>query len=219
MPSPPVSKTSDPIRTNPYIFVLFVLVTVVFATILRWSLNPFLGPTATPFITYFISVILCAWLFGFVGGAAATVSSAFAANYFFMLPLYSLNIGNTVQLSGLVLFVLEGIAISLLGQSQFNSRNSSAAIAAAAEDRARRAMALNVIGKAILDTRELDIIQETALAQLAKTLEVDRCLVVLLDKSRDWASFVAEWRRPDLPPITGQYSLANFDVQLDAVFP
>lgn len=82
----------------------------------------------------------------------------------------------------------------------------------------RREVALNRVSQAIRQSREPLEIQQIALGVLAETLGLDRCLSILLDRARDQVSFIAEWRRPDLPALLGEYSLTLFDIDLDDVF-
>ncbi|MEO7716218.1 MAG: SpoIIE family protein phosphatase [Capsulimonas sp.] len=83
----------------------------------------------------------------------------------------------------------------------------------------RRETILNRVSQAIRLTSDPREVQEIALEAMAEALGVDRCLSIALDKERDLVSFVAEWRRPNLPSLLGEYSLAAFDVDLDEIFP
>ncbi|WP_165864374.1 SpoIIE family protein phosphatase [Capsulimonas corticalis] len=90
---------------------------------------------------------------------------------------------------------------------------------AEAEAALRRESMLNRVSEAIRQTTDPWQVQDVALEMLAEALGVDRCLSIVLDRKRDYVSFVAEWRRPDLPDLRGEYSLSSFDVQLDEIFP
>ncbi len=85
--------------------------------------------------------------------------------------------------------------------------------------RAMRADALNTISKAIRESRDPQHVQDIALAALGETLGLDRSLVILLNESRNLVTFVADWHRPDLPDLRGDYNLTDFGVMLQEVFP
>jgi PAS domain S-box-containing protein len=79
-------------------------------------LTPWLYPTVTPL--FFVAVMISAWLGGWESGLLATVLSTLAISYFFIEPLYSLqviNIGTVVRLS--LLAIAAGL-VSCLSQSQ-----------------------------------------------------------------------------------------------------
>jgi PAS domain S-box-containing protein len=341
-------------RPEPYSVkdVCLVVGSVAAASLARLFLSPVLGDVS-PYLTYFVAIIVVSWLMGFRAGTATALLSAICVDYFFIPPVGSFHFSDKHQLSASIVFVIEGIAIAALGHMQRISRlqTESGAKAASeqalallaseehlrlategagigtwrwdvvgrelicsrsfkmlfgvagesevdnetflaavhpddrermrseiidavqgnrsfdvelrvpwsdltdhwlvvrghshrdlsdkavrvegialdvtarknaendADSRAKRADALNRISKAIREMREPQEIEKIALSELATTLNVDRCLIILLDKKRDYVNFVAEWHRPDLPDLLGEYRLADFDVDLDEIFP
>jgi len=334
-------------------FFFVVVGSVIAATLIRLILMPFLGPTGTPYVIYFISVLLSSWMLGLRGGVLAAILSILTATDLFLRPTGPHHEWKSSQFFDIAVVIVEWLTIAALGEAQLRYRiNADASRIAAeqksaalleseqhlrlatdganigtwrwdistrllafsdkmtqlfggsgfaadgteafmaavhpedreiirismssaievrkdfdieirviwqdgslhwivvrghcdrdelgkplslegiaidvtsrklaeqdAERRAIRANSLNAIGKAIREMREAKDIQQIALNELAETLSVDRCLLILLDKCRDWVSFVAEWRKPELPSLIGEYSLADFDIDLDEIFP
>ncbi len=100
----------------------FALLSVVAATLLRLALNPALGETNVPYITYFLAVILTAWACGLWPALVSVVLGAVAAVYFFIPPEYSLAISRTEDALGLVIFLLVGSAIAGLSEAMHRQR-------------------------------------------------------------------------------------------------
>src|SRR5262245_1791838 len=88
------------------------------ATLLRDALNPLIGETAVPFITYFPAVLLVAWYSGFRAALLCVALSALLGKYFFVSRTGSLVIENRGDQITLILFVLVGIGIAMLAHSQ-----------------------------------------------------------------------------------------------------
>lgn len=83
----------------------------------------------------------------------------------------------------------------------------------------RREALLNQIGQAVRLAAAPEEVESAALARLAHALGADCCLSIVIDRPRDLVRFVGEWRRPDLPPLVGDYPLSAFAVELAEVFP
>ncbi|MGI4791285.1 MAG: DUF4118 domain-containing protein, partial [Janthinobacterium lividum] len=97
-------------------YFLTVLI-VALTTLLRLSLNPFLGRRAA-FIVYFPALVFSAWFGGWGSGLVALVLSTLAAIYFFIAPAHSLLITSNVDQITLVIFLLVGLSVSALSASQ-----------------------------------------------------------------------------------------------------
>ena len=100
----------------------------------------------SPFITFFFAVILSAYIGGVRPGLLATLLSAVAADYFLIAPRYSLWIYDTAQANALGLFVLIGVAFSVLGESRLRSERRVAA------GERRYSVTLASIGDAVIAT-------------------------------------------------------------------
>jgi PAS domain S-box-containing protein len=100
----------------------------------------------SPFITFFPSIILSAYLGGVRPGLLATLLSALAADYFLIEPRGSLWIDDVGEAYALGLFVLTGVALSVWGESRLRSRRRLAA------SERRFAVTLASIGDAVIAT-------------------------------------------------------------------
>ena len=89
-----------------------VLITAL-ATIIRLLLDPLLGDRF-PFITFFCSIVLVAWLVGLGPSLAALLLSCLSAAYFILPPRGSLGIYSQENQVGLGIFFLTGLAVALL---------------------------------------------------------------------------------------------------------
>jgi PAS domain S-box-containing protein len=115
----------DPITTpaavaRPARAYVIALACVAVATVVRWLLQPVLGPNLQ-FITYFPAVFLSAAVGGFGPTLLTTVLSGLLAEYLFFMPPDRFNLGEPVALAGLMLFSLTGIGIGWLGQTRLRA--------------------------------------------------------------------------------------------------
>lgn len=107
------------------------ILSVAIALLLKLLFYPLIDLQQYPFLTFFAAVMVSAWYGGIGPGLLATALSAFASNYFFLAPAYSLSVSFHSILST-SLFVLEGGAIVTLAgelhatkeQAEVNLRNS-----------------------------------------------------------------------------------------------
>lgn len=95
------------------------LISVVGATVVRLLLTPLLGDRS-PFFTFFLAVVVSAWLGGWRGGLSATVLSALAAVYLIIPPQYSLLIARSSDILSLCIFLGVSICVSAMGNLQRN---------------------------------------------------------------------------------------------------
>ncbi|MBD0333965.1 MAG: PAS domain S-box protein [Cyanobacteria bacterium Co-bin13] len=79
-------------------------------------LSPYLSQTPTP--PFFAAVMVSAWYGGLGPGLAAIVLSTLAINFFFIEPIYSLNIPDLGTLLQLGVFVMAAILINSLNAAQ-----------------------------------------------------------------------------------------------------
>lgn len=89
------------------------VVAVVLALLLMLLLDPWLAIAKTPFILFFGAVMVSAWYGGLGPGLLATFLSALLSSYFFLSPIYSLDLDLSSR-TLLLLFVLQGILFSIL---------------------------------------------------------------------------------------------------------
>src|SRR5215831_6906119 len=102
----------------------FTLAAVALATLLRFALAPLVGEGA-PFILYYPTVVLCAWLWGLWPGVLATGLGGLAAWYFFIPLAYSFAFVDRTALVWLALYVVAGVLISLMAESLHRARRKS----------------------------------------------------------------------------------------------
>ncbi len=123
----------------------FALVAVVLATLLRFALVPALG-AGVPFLLYFPTVALCAWLGGLGPGLFATALGAIAAWYFFIPPYFSLTITGPSVVVQIGLFTLVSAFISALTEALHKAERR------AREQREQLQVTLASIGDAVIVT-------------------------------------------------------------------
>lgn len=128
---------------------------VLSAMVLMLLLNPLVAMTQSPFFMFFGAVMASAWYGGMRPGLLATVLSAGLSTYFFIAPTGSLLVApdNKVQL---LLFILEGVLISLLGEALRTSNQRlevSVQQLRLSEERYRRLIDTAYEGIWVLDTQ------------------------------------------------------------------
>ncbi|MBA3610735.1 MAG: PAS domain S-box protein [Rubrobacter sp.] len=94
------------------------------ATLLKLLLGTVIQQES-PFILFFGTVMLAAWLGGQRAGLLATVLSVLSAEFFFMPPYFSLSLENTGQILRLVVFLAEGTLASLLVSELLRARRQA----------------------------------------------------------------------------------------------
>lgn len=85
---------------------------VLTALAVRWVLHPVLGESS-PFLAFVLAVLLSSWVGGWRPGLLATVLSALAADYFFLVPLNDFGVMSSNQAVQLGLFL--GVALLITG--------------------------------------------------------------------------------------------------------
>jgi signal transduction histidine kinase/ActR/RegA family two-component response regulator len=91
------------------------LAAVLLAAVIRFALSPWMPQGGVPFITFFLAVMLAAWVGGMGPGLFASVLSALVADFLYIEPAYQIKIKSTYMVS-LGVFCLETVAISLLAE-------------------------------------------------------------------------------------------------------
>jgi signal transduction histidine kinase len=91
---------------------------VLLATLMRQGLNPVLG-NGQPFTFFFAAVALTSWYAGFWPSVLAIVLSYVAADWFFIPPLYQLNVHQfgIPEFTALGSFVCSGLAIAFTSRA------------------------------------------------------------------------------------------------------
>jgi|GEM_PF-4280422 len=95
-------------------------ISVALALLACFGLTPVMGHE-TPFIIFFLPIIVSAWYGGFFPGLSATVLSSFIALYFFISPQLSFHIQDPVSVFRLSIFIFDGLIISWLCQKLHNA--------------------------------------------------------------------------------------------------
>jgi PAS domain S-box-containing protein len=124
-----------------------VPIAVAVALVLRHVVASLVGAEFY-FLFLWPAVIFCAWYGGFGPGLFATVLSAFAANFFYLEPTYSLGISNLTELIVMTLFVTLGCLVSLLCELLHRTRRD---LEERSLEVARQATGLKVILASIAD--------------------------------------------------------------------
>jgi PAS domain S-box-containing protein len=96
----------------------FALLCAGLAFGVRLALVPALGPTRVPFITFYLAVVVAAWVGGFGPGALCLVFSALLADFYFLEPVGSFAIVTSEGWYGVALFLLTGAGIVGIGGAQ-----------------------------------------------------------------------------------------------------
>ena len=86
-----------------------------------------------PFPLFLLGVLFCAWVGGLGPGLAATLLSAAAIDYFFLTPIYQLDIARANAVLDLAVFALVAVAISSLSARLSEANRRAAADRAVAE--------------------------------------------------------------------------------------
>lgn len=90
------------------------VVAVGVATALRLLINPWIT-LETPFLTYFLAVLLAAWLGGLGPGLFSALLSTVTASYFFIPPYYTWTF-TYGEIIPLIIFCLEAAACSVVSE-------------------------------------------------------------------------------------------------------
>ena len=88
-------------------------VTVGVALACRMALDPVLGQ-ASPFMFFFVPILLSGWLGGLQAGLAAVLLSDLLVTYFYLPPIASLRLTRPQEAIQIVLFMILGALVSLL---------------------------------------------------------------------------------------------------------
>jgi PAS domain S-box-containing protein len=107
-----IGASANWLRTWPRRYSL-ALIAVAVATMLRYALSKLLGPNL-PFLLFYPTVLLVAWLAGVGPGVFAVLLSEVSASYLFFGPANPSALGLPVNGNGLILFSIAGVAISVL---------------------------------------------------------------------------------------------------------
>ena len=132
-PAPATTRGRDwlaPLPTEPVARYAPAIVAPLLALALRAALSPLLGEQA-PTLIFVFAVVLAAWRGGFGPGILATGLSTALAAWFLIPPLGSFAIASTVNATRTVIFLVQGVAISLLGEAARRALRESEARAAA----------------------------------------------------------------------------------------
>ena len=161
----------------------------VVALAIQSLLVPLFGvsPNATPFMAFFVAVMVAAWFGGLGPGLAATGLSVLFSWFFFLSPQYSLELGTLGQSLRLVVFVVEGVIISWLAGTMYSTRREAEAraleIGRSERElgaRARQQEAVAELGQRAVGNADLRTLMEEAVASVAEELEGEYAKVLEL---------------------------------------
>jgi PAS domain S-box-containing protein len=165
------------------------LAAAVVALGIQSLLVPLFGgsPNGTPFLVFFLAVMVAAWFGGLGPGLVATGFSVLISWFFFVSPRYSLELGTLGQGLRLVVFVLEGVIISWLAGSMYSTRREAEARALEIggserelRARARQQEAVAELGQRAVGNGDLRTLMQEAVALVAEVLEVEYAKVLEL---------------------------------------
>ena len=88
------------------------LISVSLATVIKAAIAPLIF-RESPFLVYFAAIMVSAWFGGQKAGLMATLGAGLVSSYLFLSPLYSLIDSSPGQTFRLILFLMEGAAISI----------------------------------------------------------------------------------------------------------
>ncbi|MEZ4404895.1 MAG: ATP-binding protein [Polyangiales bacterium] len=152
MSEPPRSPPTDrPPFARPVVAIGWTLAALAAITLLKHAAFGYLG-VRTPYLLYFVAILVAAWQGGWPAGFVATFASAFLGSYYFIPPFrqFSYEAGN---LGRAAMFVTEGVMISLVAARAQNDRYRAQRAARDAEHAlARLEGVLRSIGDAVIAT-------------------------------------------------------------------
>lgn len=112
--------------------------------LVKWTLGPLIG-ASTPFLLLFTPVLVAAWFGGLGPGLLATLLTACARQFFFVLP--GGRTGAEVEWLQTGIFALEGVLVSLLSASRQQAEHTLRE----SEERFRSAVSSMAEGLAVID--------------------------------------------------------------------
>jgi PAS domain S-box-containing protein len=156
--TPSIRSTATPERPALLRYSVAVVVSLL-ALGIRLLLEPLLGDSPH-FLLFFGAVMAASWFGGFGPGALATALSALLSDIFFVPPRYGFAPLDLAQSTHLLIFVIEGLLISVLSGQLYRARSQVAqelAVRAAAEQEAsaqreQLRVTLTSIGDAVIVT-------------------------------------------------------------------
>ncbi len=100
---------------------LVTIAVVAGAWLARWLLDPLLGDHL-PFVTFFVAVIVAAWICGFRSAMLAMALGFLLALYFFVPPRFSFFGSSGPHLVGLAMYFMVSFAIAVFGEGMRSSQ-------------------------------------------------------------------------------------------------
>jgi PAS domain S-box-containing protein len=101
-----------------------VIASVAATTLLRLSLNPLLHKKAA-FIIFFPALVFSAWVGGWGGGLLALALSTVLAICLFVSPTHALSLPEQADQLTLVIFIIVGLSVSAISNSQRRARRQA----------------------------------------------------------------------------------------------
>jgi two-component system sensor histidine kinase KdpD len=151
-------------------FYVWAAVGVAIATAVAWMTTPVLNEPNVVMI-YLLSITLIAWRLGRGPAVAASVASTLAYNFFFVPPLFTLNIADGQYLITFAVLTAVGVLISTL-------MNSVRLQARVAGHRERRTALLYAMSRELAGVRGVDAMARVAVRHIGEAF--DSQVVVLL---------------------------------------
>jgi signal transduction histidine kinase len=135
-----------------------------FALLIRFPLLPVLN-LHLPYLTFFCSSIIAAYLGGAKGGIIATIVGGVYASYFFIVPYHYVEPTSLEHIIGMAIFLLIGLVVSLLFESMHKQRLQGDRLAQNLRETEQKLLVLN---------RDLELRVEERTIALRQAQERDR---------------------------------------------
>jgi PAS domain S-box-containing protein len=111
----PSLNLSTQTEKHPLLAFAVAIGAVLVAALIRWLLNPSLGPNL-PFATFYLAVVFAAWYGGLLPGLLAAVLGCVAAMYLFVSPVGPFHRGSAPAIIGMGLFLAASGACAWLSE-------------------------------------------------------------------------------------------------------
>ncbi|MCW3099670.1 MAG: sensor hybrid histidine kinase [Chthonomonadaceae bacterium] len=124
----PADSTPDgfPARETPPVWsgYLVAVVSVGFLTLVRLSLDPWLGPHH-PFVVFLLAAMISSWYAGLGPGLLATFLGTGVSWYLFGDPRYTVALDSPDDYLGIGISVIAGVAVSSLNETRIRAQRST----------------------------------------------------------------------------------------------
>ncbi len=172
------------------------------ALTLRSALTPLLDDEA-PMLIFVMAVVLAAWRGGFGPGLLATALSIVLAHWLLIAPTQPFASSSTAEVTRVIVFAIEGLAISLLGQAALRD-------IAQREGRERNLAFLSEMQRVVAPLVAADDIMRQTSARIAEHMQLKHCLLVEVDEAADRLTVRHDHHAANATSLVGSYRISEF---------